>query len=198
MSLRVVKSKKNDNPFTQRDDDSTAKIKAQFSELYEELMSEEVSFEDKMKALLKMQSRTVPSLIDELEAKEPNVDRSTVAYQILKFLKETREIVIKKREVETSEEINPYSPKFQKVFEFFIELIHGVMVNQGTDEIEISNFFTALSGEIAGWEDEVIKHIKGISGKDLNQLYNPFVEKFRKQIKYVKACKEAEDDMYYI
>ena len=193
-TLKVI-GKTEENPFTQKKDNRAEEIKSQFSELFEELMNDAVPFEDKMKSLLRMQSSTVPALIDELESNEPNVDRSTVAYQILKFLKETREIIIKKREVETSEDINPYAPKFQKVFEFFIELIYEVMVSQETSSIEVSNFFTALAVKIAGWEEEVIKHIKGISSKNLNKLSNPFILKFKKQIKDVK---EAEEGMYYI
>jgi hypothetical protein len=197
VDLKIV-SGKNNNPFTQKEDDGIEKLKNEHAELSKKLMSDEVSFEDKMKLLLQMNSKTFPSLIDELKAMEPNVDRSTVAYQILKFHKEMREIVIKKREVEISDEINPYAPKFQFAFESFAELFHAVMISQGIDEIEINNFFMALAGEIAGWEEVLIKAVKGISSKTVSKLHNPFLEKFKDQIKYVKECKEAERNMYFI
>ena len=129
-----------------------------------------------------MSSLVVP-LISEALSAQPNADRSIVFSRILMFLRGVSEQLNKKREIEESDDINCNSAKFQKIFGWFFDVIHKTMEDQKLDPIHINNIFSALHDNFIGWEDRIQKNLKGVSGKALQKIENPFIKDWQKDIK---------------
>ncbi|MFA5071036.1 MAG: hypothetical protein WC511_01545 [Candidatus Pacearchaeota archaeon] len=142
-----------------------------------------VTYNEKLDLIIDLKTRIVPIVFAELFQEKPNADISLIASRASFALKEAASIIIKKRETEVTDDINPYSPKFQKAFFMFIELFHKVMMENGADEIMINNVFGSLSRVLLGWEEQVVKSLKSVSSKALEKIENPFIAKFKDSLK---------------
>lgn len=145
------------------------------------IMGPDLSFNQKMDKILEVNTLVIPELFREFTSSMPSVDKSMVGVRILSAIKDLSSIILKKREAEMAEEINPNSPKFQLIFSWFIEVLNAVLERQGLDIIQINNIFNDLSSELNGWEDKIIKRLRGVSAKALDQVKNPLVEKIDKE-----------------
>lgn len=145
----------------------------------EKLNDPNLSYTDKLDLIIELKTRIVPIVFKELYANFPNPEISLIASRASFALKEAAAIIIKKRESEVSDEINPFSPKFQKAFYWIIELFHQTIVENGCDEITTNNIFTTLSTKLLGWEEVLAKQLKSISSKALEKVENPFIAKFK-------------------
>lgn len=137
----------------------------------------DLSFKDKLDEIIKLNTIIISQFVRELVSPMPNTDKSIIATNAIRAIKETGLILIKKHESEVSEEIDLNSPKFQLIFGWFIELIRGVLEEQGLNTLQINNIFSSLSLKLSGWEDKIVKRLKGISSKALSEVKNPLVEK---------------------
>lgn len=142
-----------------------------------QVMGSELTFNEQMTKILELNSIIIPELFREFTSSMPNVDKSVIGSRILSAIKDMSGVIMKKHESEVAEEINTYSPKFQVIFTWFIELINVVLGRQGLDTIQINNIFADLSSELTGWEDKVSKRLKGLSAKSLDGVKNPLLDK---------------------
>jgi hypothetical protein len=198
-ALKVVPKREESNPFINPEDKRRFQLSENLLNSIAELNKKGVSFSDKMDILLNIQAEVLPLLMEELSASDPNIDRSVIASRMGSFLKEMGNLIVRKREVEAaSDDIDPYSPKFQLIFEFFVELVHENMVKQKIDSILIKNFFNEFAAELVGWEDKIIKSLKGVSSKALGKISNPFGKEFKESIKTLDVKLESSKDMYFI
>lgn len=147
------------------------------------LQNPETDYKSKLDAIAMMQSSIIPALFAEMASKFPNTDRSLVAARSVIALKEMGRVLMERKAADAAEEIDPHSPKFQMVIGWFIELLHEVMVKEGTDPILINNVFNTLANALVGWEDVVSKKLKGVSAKALANVTNPFTEEFLEKVK---------------
>lgn len=147
-------------------------------------------YNEKIDLIIELKTRIVPIVFGELFKSFPNPEISLIASRASFALKEAAAIIIKKRESEVSDEINPFSPKFQKAFYWIIELFHQTLVESGADEITTNNVFTALSTKLLGWEEILSKQLKSISAKALEKVENPFIAKFKEEMK--DSAKDAK------
>lgn len=141
------------------------------------VMGSDLTFNEQMTKILELNAIIIPELFREFSNSMPNVDKSVIGSRILSAIKDMSSIIMKKHESEVAEEINTYSPKFQIIFTWFIELINVVLGRQGLDTIQINNIFSDLSSELTGWEDKVSKRLKGLSAKSLDGIKNPLLDK---------------------
>ena len=144
-----------------------------------DLLKEDMSFSQKMNAILKMNAIIIPEFFRELTSSMPSVDKSMIASKAISAIKDTGNFLIKKRETEMSEDINLNSPKFQLIFTWFMELINEILMRQGLNTLQVNNIFNDLSLELTGWEDKILKRLKGLSSKALDEVKNPLIEKIR-------------------
>ena len=154
-----------------------------FEEDIKKLNDPNLPYNEKLDLIIELKTRIVPIVFKELYANFPNSDISLIASRASFALKEAAAIIIKKRESEISDEINPFSPKFQKSFYWIIELFHQTLVENGADEITTNNVFTSLSTKLLGWEEVLAKQLKSISAKALEKVENPFISKFKEELK---------------
>lgn len=153
-----------------------------FQKDIERLNDPNLPYNEKLDLIIELKTRIVPIVFKELYENFPNPEISLIASRASFALKEAAAIIIKKRESEVSDEINPFSPKFQKAFYWIIELFHQTIVENGCDEITTNNVFTTLSTKLLGWEEVLAKQLKSISSKALEKVENPFIAKFKDEI----------------
>lgn len=146
-----------------------------------ELRDPDASFQQRLDKLVEVQSLIMPQLVAEIFATRPNVGRSVIISRTAMAIRDISNMIIKKREAEVADDLNPYSPKFQASFGWIIELFYMVVAKQGLDQIQISNLFNDLATELVGWEDKLDKRLKGVSSKALDQLNNPFLDDFKQK-----------------
>lgn len=149
----------------------------------EKLNDPNLPYNEKLDLIIELKTRIVPLVFNELYKPFPNPEISLIASRASFALKEAAAIIIKKRESEVSDEINPFSPKFQKAFYWIIELFHQTLIENGCDEITTNNIFTSLSTKLLGWEEILAKQLKSISAKALEKVENPFLAKFKEELK---------------
>ena len=162
---------------------------AQRDEVIDELMDSvnnpDVSSSAKMDNLITMQSMIAPMLIKEISKKNPKLSTSVIASRATSSIKELGALIKTKTEVESFSEVNPYSPKFQTVFGWFLELQNDVldaMVDEKVlSKIDKAIFSQAFSQSLIGWEGQVEHNLKGISTKALASLSNPFLDDMKKE-----------------
>lgn len=142
-----------------------------------DMMGQSLSFNEKMDKILEINSLVIPELYREFTSSMPSMDKSMVGARTLSAIKDMSGILLKKREAEMAEEINPSSPKFQLIFTWFIEVVNLVLEKQGLDTIQMNNIFSDLSLELNGWEDKIVKRLRGVSAKALDKVKNPLLEK---------------------
>jgi hypothetical protein len=162
--------------------DAQEKLEA-FQKDIERLNDPNMPYNEKLDLIIELKTRIVPLVFKELYASFPNPEISLIASRASFALKEAAAIIIKKRESEVSDEINPFSPKFQKAFYWLIELFHQTLVENGCDEITVNNVFSTLSSKLLGWEEIIAKQLKSISSKALEKVENPFIAKFKEELK---------------
>ena len=136
------------------------------------------TYDEKFNTLIQLNTLILPFAFQELSAQIPNPDRSVIASRICTALKDATSILMKKRETELTEEINPDSPKFQKSFEWFIEVVRASMEEAGVDSTTMNNVFNVMSNRLQGWEQMILKSLKGVSSKALSEVENPFIKDF--------------------
>lgn len=180
MSLGVVKGGKDSkfNPDYQniRDPEEVQKELNLLKNYLKDLQGDSLNFSEKMNTILKINGIVIPEFFRQMTNTMPDTDRARIASNSLSAIKDMSQILMKKREVELSEDINLNSPKFQLVFSWLIEVFNNVLESQSLSRIQINNVFTALSSELAGWEDKVSKRLKGLSSKVLDEVKNPLVK----------------------
>jgi len=164
---------------------------AAFQADIEKLNNPNMPYNEKLDLIIELKTRIVPLVFKELYASFPNPEISLIASRASFALKEAAAIIIKKRESEVTDEINPFSPKFQKAFYWIIELFHQVLVENGVDEITTNNVFTNLSTKLLGWEEVIAKQLKSISAKALEKVENPFIAKFKESLKEDSTTEET-------
>jgi hypothetical protein len=147
------------------------KLKACLSEV----MGGDLPLGDKMDKILEVNAIIIPELFREFSSSMPSIDKSMIGSRILSAVKDMSGVLLKKRETEVSEEVNPNSPKFQAIFVWFIEVFKMVLDRQGLDTIQINNIFSDLSTELTGWEERISKRLKGLSVKALDEVKNPLL-----------------------
>lgn len=135
----------------------------------------------------------LPLQIAEGTSARPSVPRSVVLARLMMNLKAIESTLTKKRDIEITDELNPYSPKFQQAFGWFIELFHANLEKEGLDSVQINNVFAALMSDLVGWEDRLEKRLRGVSGKALQMLDNPFVREFTDGLKQSTREAAAQD-----
>lgn len=166
---------------------------AKFNEDLACLNQKDMPYSQKLDLLLALQTQVVPLIFQELAAPIPSVDRSVIASRACISLKEAAAIIIKKREAELSDELNPESPKFQMAFYWFLELVHQTIQELNVDPTITNNVFNLLSQKLAGWEALLAKSMKGLSLKALEQTKNPFIENVKLQIQEATIEKESKE-----
>jgi hypothetical protein len=154
-----------------------------FQKDIERLNDPNMPYNEKLDLIIELKTRIVPLVFKELYASFPNPEISLIASRASFALKEAAAIIIKKRESEVTDEINPFSPKFQKAFYWLIELFYTVLMENGVEEISRNNIFTNLSTKLLGWEEVIAKQLKSISSKALDKVENPFIAKFKESLK---------------
>lgn len=167
------------NKINQRTDDEIQADLQKLNQYIKEIQGGDLNFSAKMDNLLKMNGLVIPELFRELTSAMPNLDKSNIASKVIGAVKDTGQILIKKREIESTEEINPNSPKFQLVFGWIIELFNMILEKQDLKPIQINNIFNDLSLELVGWEDKVLRRLKGLSSKALDKIENPLIDKLK-------------------
>jgi len=169
--------------------DAAEKLAA-FRKDIERLNDASLPYNEKLDLIIELKTRIVPLVFQELYSSFPNAEISLIASRAAFALKEAAAIIIKKRESEVSDEINPFSPKFQKAFYWIIELFHQTLIENNCDAITTNNIFTTLSSKLLGWEEVLAKQLKTVSSKALEKVENPFIAKFRDEMR--SAYKEEE------
>lgn len=147
----------------------------------------------KLDTLAETLTAIIPLQVGEALAKVPSEARSVALSRALAGLREVTNVLKTKRDVENSDEINPYSPKFQIVFGWFFDVVHHCLVEQGLDEIAINNLFAKLSVELVGWEEKIEKRLRGVAGRALENLENPLIKEFKTELRAAsEAARKAE------
>ncbi len=159
----------------------------------EKLNDANMPYNEKLDLIIDLKTRLVPVVFKELYTNFPNPDISLIASRASFALKEAAAIIIKKRESEITDEINPFSPKFQKAFYMFLELFHKVLQENSVDEITINNIFSTMSTKLLGWEEVLNKSLKSISSKALEKIENPFIAKFKEELKTKQEPEKKEN-----
>ncbi len=180
------KDKKDNNFLSDRKEISLEEIEKEELQLKNYLQSflkDDTPFNKKMDCILKMNAIIIPKLLWELNNPVPDLDRTTIAARTISAIKETGNILLKSREVELSDDINLNSPKFQAVLGWFIDLFHEVLERHDIGNIKKNEIFNDLTIELSGWEDRMMKKLKGASSKALRGIKNPLLEKIKKEIK---------------
>ena len=153
-------------------------MESEFLKGLEEINDTNVSYDRKLEIVVKLNSQVLPSMFRELFAQKPNADRSMVGSRMCMALKNMTDVIVKKRETEVSEEINPDSPKFQKAFEWFIETVRVSMEEAGMDSTSINNTFNVMANRLQGWEQMINRSLRGVSSKAMSEVENPFIKDF--------------------
>lgn len=146
----------------------------------DKLQTSNLNFNEKLELIIQLKTKLAPSVLKEVFKNSPNPDISLIATRACGILKNTADLIIKKRELEVSDELNPHSPKFQRSFAWFLELFHSAVVELGLDEVQINNLFASLSSRLVGWEDNLVKQLKGLSSKANEVIENPFLQSLKK------------------
>lgn len=160
-----------------------AMAESEFMNGLKEISDPAIPFDKKLDTAVRLNSQVLPYLFKELSAQKPNADRSAVGARMCTVLKNVTDIIVKKKESEVSEEINPDSPKFQKAFEWFIETVRVSMEEAGVDSISINNTFNVMVNRLQGWEQMVSRSLKGVTSKAMSEVENPFIRDFMSRLK---------------
>jgi hypothetical protein len=178
-----------DNPFAKSDEDyrggsdeertkeEVEKVREEFNKALNAVLDGNVPLEQKLDGINSLTAQVIPELFKELLSPAPNVDRSVIGSRCANAIKNLASTLIEKRKVQVEDELNPYSPKFQLVFSWLLEMFHKALESEGVDEIVINNIFNSLSRSLMGWEETVSKSLKGLSAKALSNISNPLKER---------------------
>ena len=148
-----------------------------------ELVDPELDFTEAQSKIAQIQALMLPQLFRETFTKYPNKERSDVTSKTAGILKDISNTLKNKRAAQIKTDIDPHSEKFEILFGWFIELIQETMEDEGFDEIQISNFFSTFAGRIPKWQDRVKTELKGLANKALQEVKNPFIKSFVKEVK---------------
>lgn len=166
---------------------AAAELKRQTLENMTSLLSQindkDLPYQSRIESLQLLTTTLVPTLFQELLSEAPNVERSIVASRALMAIKASSDLMTRKREAEISDELNPYSPKFQLAFGWIVETFYNVLQNQGLEDLQVNSIFNDLAVSLTGLEDKLEKRLKGVASKALAQLENPFVADFKAELK---------------
>lgn len=177
------KKEKGNHFISNRKEPSVEQIEKEQADLEKYLasfLSEETSFSKKMNCILQMNAIIIPKLLWELNNPVPDVDRTMIASRTISSIKELGNTLMKSREIELSDDINLNSPKFQAVLGWFMDLFNEILERHDINNMKKNEIFNDLSIELSGWEDRIMKKLKGASSKALKGIKNPFLEKIKK------------------
>jgi len=144
-----------------------------------EALKPDKSVQDSLTEIANIKADILPCLLRELLSSAPNPDVSVTVSRANMALKEIANLIVKRREMELSEAINPKSPRFQKAFYMFIELFYQTLVENNIDETQLNNIFNSFSTKLTGWEDAIENSLKGVSTTALDQVKNPFIQNLK-------------------
>lgn len=159
-------------------DQARAELPTSVSAALERLNDPLTPLPQRLDVAAKLQSSLLPLLLAEALANSPNDARSVAVSRLQHGLKEVISVLKTKRDIENSDDLNPHSPKFSMVFGWFFDMVHQALVAQGVSEVAVNNVFAKLAMDLAGWEDKIEKRLRGVSGKALDSVTNPFIEEF--------------------
>lgn len=160
-------------------------------EKLEELKTPNLEFSKKLDLIIEIQSEMIPPLLRESISIAPNLDKSNVIHRLSMVLKELTQTLNTKREAQITDNLDPYSPKFQAAFAWFAELFYEAVSEQDIDPIVINQIFQYLDSSLMGWEERLVKSLKGITAKSTELRRNPFVKGFVESLK--EGSKEVEE-----
>ena len=173
-------------------DQKGMELLAAFKTDIEKLNDPNMPYNEKLDLIIDLKTRIVPVVFKELYSNFPNPDISLIASRASFALKEAAAIIIKKRESEVTDEINPFSPKFQRAFYMFIELFHKTLQENNVDDITTNNVFNTLSTKLLGWEEQLVKSMKSVSSKALEKIENPFIARFKTELRTAEVKPEVK------
>lgn len=154
-----------------------------FREEYAKLTDTELSYQQKMDSVLKLQGKILPMLFMEAMREKPSQDRAITISRASIAIKDVAGTLKSKHDAEVSEKLNPYSSEFQFTLMWLIELFAEILKREGVGGVQSNNIFSALAVELNGFEDRILNRFKGVASRALNQVGNPFVEDFMLKVR---------------
>ena len=119
----------------------------------------------------------LPFLVGDLGRVVVNPDRSVVASRFVNAIGKLVEIQKQKTSVESKDELEVSSPKFQQAFSWFLDLVF-VIISREVDISTRNILFQEFSDRFSGWEEKLDRVIKKSgSSKNLASLTNPLFDK---------------------
>jgi len=164
------------NPFTITTvEDSTSQVAEFTRQMNEVINAIDKPVGDRIAALARMKAHFMPLLFQEAIAVNPSADRSVVIARAMHGIRDLTNMLVKKRELELSEEVDLHNPKFQIVLRWFVETVEQTLREDHqlpADKVNI--FLDNLSGRLVDWEETCNKRLKGVAFKALSEIENPF------------------------
>lgn len=167
-----------DNPIEERRQLVQARRNVQ--ELIDQIINDadgDGDVEAMLNRIIKLNGLLIPIQLKEAVAQVPNEARSVAASRTLQSIKDLHGILLKKHQIQTSDDFNSWSPRAKAVWSWMIELFFEI-ASKHLGEQEISNIFNELASRLVGWEESVDKRLKGVPVKMLPMLRSPFLQDF--------------------
>lgn len=159
--------------------ESMKDIRAQLDALKDSTLAPTARIEQ----LMRLQSSIMVPLLEEVLSETPDVDRSVVCARALTAVRDTVAMVAKKHDLDSQDDFNPNSPKFQVAFGWFIDLVHRVLQANVPDETLVHNVFNDLQNELAGFEDALTRRLRGVTARSYAAFESPFVADWRERLR---------------
>lgn len=164
-------------------EDGRRRAREAFQGEYGKLTDGDLSFQQKMDTVVRLQGSILPMMFQEAMKERPSPERAMALSKASIAIRDVAGVIQKKHEAEISEKLNPYSAEFQFTLMWLIELFSEVLKREGVVGIQANNVFSVLAVELNGFEDRILNRFKGVAARALNQVKNPFLEDFMSKVR---------------
>jgi hypothetical protein len=122
--------------------------------------------------------------LSEALAPVADAERSIVLSRLSAHLKAIIDTLARKKELESSHTIDPYSPQFEVCFEWFFEIVDEALVAAKVDSDTHNLVFDFLHKSLVGWEEKVRRRLRSVEGQAPQRT--PFIQKLKEESQRVK------------
>jgi hypothetical protein len=131
--------------------------------LMEQVNDSSIALSQRFELASRAMAKLTGIFLSEALAPVADAERSVVLSRLSTHLKAIIDTVARKKEIESSDTVNPNSPQFQACFKWFSDVVHEAVTAE-VDTITTNAVFARITTALVGWEEKLQRQLKGLEG----------------------------------
>jgi hypothetical protein len=160
-------------------------------ELMEQVNDSAIALPERIELASRAMAKLTGIFLSEALAPVADAERSVVLSRLSAHLKAIIDTLARKKELESSHTIDPYSPQFEACFTWFVDVFYEAVTAAKVDAMTSNDVFGCLGIALVGWEEKLQRRLKSLEGHAPQQ--NPFIRKIEEESRRVKNQTQGID-----